>query len=76
MPTYDKTITIRCTAEQAKTWSKKAKDFDISLNQFIRLAANTLVFSEQPILKKCLYSNSGVVTDSNRLIVNRFDREH
>lgn len=75
MPTYDKTITIRCTEEQAKTWTKKAEEFELSLNQFIRLAANTLVFTEKPILKRYVYGDSCAVTDKNRQAVANYDKE-
>ena len=64
MANYTTTLTIRCTPEQLKTWTQKAKDFDLSLNQFMRLAANTLIYTERPILRRYLYGDIGVVKKS------------
>jgi hypothetical protein len=61
MANYNKTMTIRCTDEQLKIWTEKAKDFDLSLNQFMRLAANTLIYTEKPILKKYVYGENCVI---------------
>ena len=61
MANYTTTLTIRCTPEQLKTWNQKAKDFDLSLNQFMRLAANTLIYTERPILARYVYGDNCVI---------------
>ena len=66
MANYDKTMTIRCTEEQLKTWTEKAKSFDLSLNQFMRLAANTLIYTERPILKKYVYGDNCVIKEAQK----------
>ena len=63
MANYTKTLTIRCTPEQVEVWSEKAKSFDLSINQFMRLAANTLLYTERPILARYLYGESSVIKE-------------
>lgn len=43
---YDKAITIRCTEYQHEAWTEKSKDMGMTLNQFIRLAANQLTIQD------------------------------
>lgn len=62
MANYTKALTIRCTPEQMKIWTEKAKDFDLSINQFMRLAANTLIYTEKPILRRYCYGDNCVIT--------------
>lgn len=66
MANYNRTMTIRCTDEQLKIWTEKAKEFDLSLNQFIRLAANTLIYTEKPILKKYVYGDNSVIKEAQK----------
>lgn len=63
MSTYSKSLTIRCTPEQIKMWTAKSKEFDLSINQFMRLAANTLIYTERPILARYIYGNMGTVKE-------------
>lgn len=61
MANYTTALTIRCTQEQLQTWTKKAKEFNLSLNQFMRLAANTLIYTERPILARYVYGDNGII---------------
>lgn len=75
MANYTTTLTIRCTKEQLATWTEKAKEFDLSLNQFMRLAANTLVYTERPILRRYIYGDVGVVKKSREEQPLNFDEK-
>lgn len=61
MANYTKALTIRCTPEQIETWTKKADEFGISLNHFMRLAANTLMYTDKPILAKFVYGEMSTI---------------
>ena len=41
--TFDHAITVRCTEEQRRLWTEAAQAKGMTLNQYIRIAANQLI---------------------------------
>lgn len=44
--TFSHTITVRCTENQKNSWQEAAALKEMTLNQYIRIAANQLVNKE------------------------------